>query len=88
MCSAEVVKGFYEGCRSFIGVDGCHLRNGTPEILLGAIGKDGNDQMFLVAWAIEEGETKETWTWFLTHLLDAMGDLKEHCVISCQIDRR
>jgi len=44
--------------------------------------------MFLVAWAIEEGETKETWTWFLTHLLDAMGDLKEHCVISCQIDRR
>ncbi|KAL4324646.1 hypothetical protein GQ457_11G025520 [Hibiscus cannabinus] len=32
-------------------------------VLLVAVGRDGNNQMFPVAWAIVEGEGKESWRW-------------------------
>ncbi|GKV01398.1 hypothetical protein SLEP1_g13955 [Rubroshorea leprosula] len=33
-------------------------------ILLSAIGKDGNNQMFPIAWAVVESECLESWQWF------------------------
>ena len=33
--------------------------------LLVAMGKDGNNQLFPIAWAIVQKETSETWTWFI-----------------------
>jgi len=38
-------------------------------MLLCAIGRDGNNQMFPIAWAVVEAETEESWTWFLELLL-------------------
>ncbi|CAN1161866.1 hypothetical protein LINPERHAP2_LOCUS24168 [Linum perenne] len=34
-------------------------------MLLSAIGKDGNNQMFPLAWAVTEGETTSSWKWFV-----------------------
>ncbi|KAK8574061.1 hypothetical protein V6N13_097055 [Hibiscus sabdariffa] len=41
--------------------------------LLVAIGRDGNNQMFPVAWAVVEGEGKESWKWFLTKLMQDLN---------------
>ncbi|KAF2290265.1 hypothetical protein GH714_006696 [Hevea brasiliensis] len=47
--------------------------------LLVAIGKDGNNQIFLVAWAVVEGEKEDSWMLFLQilfeefHITDGYG---------------
>jgi len=61
-------------CRPFIGVDGCHLKNKYGGQLLIAVGRDPNDQYLSIAFAVVETESKETWRWFLTNLLDDIGD--------------
>ncbi|KAK8631434.1 hypothetical protein V6N13_028222 [Hibiscus sabdariffa] len=50
-----------EGCRPFIGVDGCFLKTVSKGALLVAISRDGNNQMFSVVWVVVEGEGKESW---------------------------
>ncbi|KAL4291477.1 hypothetical protein GQ457_14G016360 [Hibiscus cannabinus] len=69
ICLAAVKQGWIEGCRSFIGVDGCFLKTVTKGALLVAVGRDANNQMFPVAWAVVEGEGKESWRWFLQKLM-------------------
>lgn len=66
-------KGFLKGCRSIIGLDGCFLKTILGGVLLCAIGKDGNNQMFPIAWAVVEIENQSCWTWFLTILLEELG---------------
>ncbi|XP_073219727.1 uncharacterized protein [Cicer arietinum] len=59
--------------------DYCHelLRsnpNSTVKVLWGMIladvGRDPNDQMLPIALAVVEGETRDSWTWFLKLLID------------------
>ena len=54
------VSGLIGGCRSFIDVDGAHLKGQYGGTLLSAIALDGNNQHFPVAWAIVSGEDQET----------------------------
>lgn len=35
--------------------------------------RDGNNQMFPIAFAVVEGETKESWAWFFKLLLEDIG---------------
>ncbi|XP_019153866.1 PREDICTED: uncharacterized protein LOC109150412 [Ipomoea nil] len=71
ICFAACKEGFVRGCRPIIGVDGCHLKGAQKGgQLLSAIGLDGDNSLFPVAFAIVEGELKETWSWFLD-LLDS-----------------
>ncbi|XP_010681440.2 uncharacterized protein LOC104896391 [Beta vulgaris subsp. vulgaris] len=53
------------GCRPILGVDGAHLKGAYLGILLTAVGKDRNNNIFPVAWAVVETESSETWCWFL-----------------------
>ncbi|CAN1768209.1 hypothetical protein LINPERHAP1_LOCUS10564 [Linum perenne] len=53
---SSLFKGFLAGCRPIIGFDGCFLKGELPGMLLSAVEKDGNDQMFPLAWAVTEGE--------------------------------
>ena len=32
--------------------------------LLAAVGRDDNDQMYPIAWAVMEGENNDSWEWF------------------------
>ena len=36
--------------------------------LLVALGRDGNNQMFPIAWAVVDKETNESWSWFIENL--------------------
>lgn len=68
VCIAALKKGWNDGCRPYIGLDGCHLKSVHKGQMLSAVGIDGNNGIYPVAWAIVESETRETWTWFLEFL--------------------
>lgn len=59
-----------EHCRHMIGLDGCRFYKGE---LLTAIGRDVNNQMFPIAWAVVEIENKDSWSWFLKQLMRDLG---------------
>ncbi|KAL9660775.1 hypothetical protein QQ045_025593 [Rhodiola kirilowii] len=77
---------FLAKCRPIISLDSCHLKGHYSGQIHSAVGRDGNDNMFPIAWAICEAETKDTWTWFIESLLLDIGMPKEHgwCFISDQ----
>lgn len=49
VCLKACKEGFMAGCRPILGVDGAHLKGAYPGILLTAVGKDGNNDIFPVA---------------------------------------
>ncbi|KAL0336303.1 UNVERIFIED_CONTAM: hypothetical protein Sradi_4842200 [Sesamum radiatum] len=53
-------KGFLEGCRPIIGLDGCFLKIVYGGQLLGC-GKGWNDNMFPIAMAVVQVENRDTW---------------------------
>ncbi|WOK94423.1 hypothetical protein Cni_G03125 [Canna indica] len=63
-------NGFLQDCRPIIGFDGCFLKTFLGGQLLSAIGVDGNNQIFLIAWAVVEGENYDAWKWFLGLFFD------------------
>ncbi|KAL0364455.1 UNVERIFIED_CONTAM: hypothetical protein Sangu_0543100 [Sesamum angustifolium] len=65
--------GFLEGCSPFLGFDGCHLKGPFGGVLLAAIGLDGNNGLFPVAFAVVESECKESWTFFFENLSMLVG---------------
>ena len=73
VCLSAIRDGFVAGCRPMIGLDGCHLKGPYGGQMLHAVGKDGNEGMYPIAFAVVEAETKDSWTWFLTHLTEAIG---------------
>lgn len=62
------IECFVRGCRPFIGLDGCFLKGRYGGCCLSIIALDVNNDIFSIAFYIYEGETKETWTEFLTIL--------------------
>ncbi|XP_059461917.1 uncharacterized protein LOC132190910 [Corylus avellana] len=73
-----IKKGFLEGCRPVIGVDGCFLKGPFKGQLLSAVGRDGNYNMYPIAFAVVEAETKDSWIWFLETLVSDLGTHARH----------
>lgn len=38
-----------------------------------ATGRDGNNQMFPIAWAVVEAKNESCWRWFFTILFEELG---------------
>jgi hypothetical protein len=51
-CVNAARLGFLEGCRPFIGLDGCFIKLTTGAQILVATGRDGNNNMYPIAWAV------------------------------------
>ncbi|XP_058783089.1 uncharacterized protein LOC131657741 [Vicia villosa] len=83
-CFDGCKKGFTNGCRPFVGVDGCHLKTKYGGQLLIAVGRDANDQYFPLAFGLVENETKESWKWFIQLLLEDIGQERRYVFISDQ----
>ncbi|KAL9688629.1 hypothetical protein QQ045_033052 [Rhodiola kirilowii] len=79
-------RGFLAGCRPLLSLDACHLKGAYNGQIHAAVGRDGNDNMFPIAYAICESESKHTWRWFLQNLLMDIGNSRsdEWCFISDQ----
>nr|KAJ0219374.1 hypothetical protein LSAT_V11C300103230 [Lactuca sativa] len=85
-CFKAIKEGWKVGCRRVIGLDGSFLKGQCKGELLTAIGKDENNHVYPIAWAIVEIENKPKWQWFLEILhddLELQGGL-DLCVISDQ----
>ncbi|XP_020146808.3 uncharacterized protein [Aegilops tauschii subsp. strangulata] len=72
-CLNACKEGFLNGCRPFIGVDGCFIKLSTGQQILAATGRDGNNNIYPIAFGVVDKEDTDSWTWFLTQLKDALG---------------
>ncbi|XP_070030385.1 uncharacterized protein LOC107831309 [Nicotiana tabacum] len=73
VCFEAFKKGWLDGCRKIIGFDGCFLKGACGGQLLAVVGRNGNNQMFPIAWAVVDQETKHSWSWFLGYLIDNLN---------------
>jgi hypothetical protein len=66
-------RGFLQGSRPVIFIDGCHIKTRYRGQLLCALGMDPNDCIFPIAMAAVEVEDTSSWTWFLETLKSDLG---------------
>nr|GEX23002.1 hypothetical protein [Tanacetum cinerariifolium] len=71
--STKSVDGWLDGCRRIIGLDGCFLKHTCRGELHTALGRDANNQMYLIAWAVVKVENIKNWSWFLSLLHDDLN---------------
>ncbi|WVZ99338.1 hypothetical protein U9M48_044659 [Paspalum notatum var. saurae] len=64
ICLDACKRGFMAGCRKVVGLDGCFFKDATNGELLCAIGRDANNQMHPIAWAVRHHKNNESWDWF------------------------
>ena len=69
ICFDALKKGWKEGCRPLIGLDGSFLKGHVKGEVLVAVGKDASNQIFPIAWAVVDKENKVNWKWFLQWLV-------------------
>jgi transposase-like protein len=73
MCLEASRRGFLQGCRPVIFVDGTFIKTRYKGQLLTAVGMDPNDCIFPIAVATVEVEDTASWTWFLETLKNDLG---------------
>ncbi|KAK2654206.1 hypothetical protein Ddye_014062 [Dipteronia dyeriana] len=60
MCLGALKKGWKEGCRPILGLDGCFIKGHHVGQFLTAIRVDPNNQMYHVAYTLVESECRKT----------------------------
>ncbi|XP_070003484.1 uncharacterized protein LOC142168367 [Nicotiana tabacum] len=69
ICFAARKEGFKASCRKIVGVDSCWLKGPMYGTQLSIeVGLDANNNIFPIAYAVVEKETRDTWSWFLNYL--------------------
>ena len=63
-------------------IDGTHLFWKYKGTLLIAMGCDGNNKLFPLAFAITEGENTNSWGWFLACIRNRVTEQPGICAIS------
>ena len=56
-----------------LGIDGCFIKLTTGAQILAAIGRDGNNNIYPLAFGIVGQEDKANWCWFLHQLKICLG---------------
>ncbi|GAA0155538.1 hypothetical protein LIER_38109 [Lithospermum erythrorhizon] len=74
ICWKACIEGFKSGCRKLVGVDGCHLKTKRGGHLLVAVGIDPNNNIFPIAYGVDEVDNKKSWEWFMFHLSEDLRD--------------
>jgi hypothetical protein len=59
----------FVNCLPLVLFDGTFFLNAYHQTILLAIGRDGNNCSYLLAWAIVESENSDLWTWFIMNLV-------------------
>lgn len=72
-CFQSQKMGWKNACRQIIHLDGTFLKGRMKGQLLTAVGRDPNESMYIIAWAVVPVENKVNWEWFMELLQE---DLK------------
>ena len=72
ICLAAASTGFVY-CRPLLGLDSSHIKTAYHGVLLTATSVDALGQLFPVAYAIVDAETKENWYWFVENLRKSLS---------------
>ncbi|XP_058765308.1 uncharacterized protein LOC131638780 [Vicia villosa] len=75
VCLEACKAAFAHTCRPLIGLDACFLKGEFGGQLMAAVGKDGNNQIYPIAYAVVEAETRDSWKWFLDLLLEDLNNI-------------
>nr|GEV53934.1 hypothetical protein [Tanacetum cinerariifolium] len=70
ICLGALKRGFREGGRELLSLDGKFMRGQYPRQMLTAVGVDANNDIYPVAYGIVESKNQYSWTWFLKCLGD------------------
>ena len=57
----------------YAGLDGCFIKLSTGQQILAATGRDGNNNVFPIAFGVVDKEDGPKWTWFLNQLRVCIG---------------
>ena len=83
MSISASLAGFHTSIRPVVAVDGTFLKAKYFGTLFIAACKDGNNQIYLLAFGISDLENDASWEWFfLQKLHDAIGHIDDLFVIS------
>ena len=69
------VRAFRGFCRKVVIMDGAHLKGDFKGTILHAVAMDGNNQILPLAYGICKSESGPSWTWFMQHLYECIGDI-------------
>ncbi|XP_009140734.3 uncharacterized protein LOC103864720 [Brassica rapa] len=76
LCFAALKTSWKQHCRPVIGLDGTFLKHSMQGMILTAIGRDPNNQIYPIAWAVVSSENNDNWEWFI-HKVKVDLDLGE-----------
>ena len=82
MAIGASVRGFQQCIRPVICVDGAFLKGKYLGTLFVAVCKDGNNQIYPLAFGVGDSENDASWEWFMTKLRDAIGQIDDLVFIS------
>ena len=88
VCFEAIKTGFLEGCRPFIGVDGCFLKGPYGGVMLSAVSLDGNRGILPIAFAIVDSECTESWKFFMDCLHQCIGSENKGIPYTFMSDRQ
>ncbi|GJU46201.1 transposase, MuDR, MULE transposase domain protein [Tanacetum coccineum] len=67
--------------RPLLITDGAHLKGTYKGTNLVLVGMDGNNQIIPIATGVSQGETGESWTWFLLNFKECIGEVPNLAII-------
>ena len=70
------------------GLDGCFIKLSTGQQILAATGRDGNNNIFPIAFGVVDKEETDIWTWFLTQLRTVIGTSNKFGKYTIMSDRQ
>nr|GEV30911.1 transposase, MuDR, MULE transposase domain protein [Tanacetum cinerariifolium] len=76
------IHSFLTNMRPLLITDGAHLKGTYKGSNLVLVGMDGNNQIIPIATCVSQGETKESWTWFLLKLKECIGEVPNLAIIT------
>lgn len=73
ICFEPLRRTWKKCCRPVIGLDGAFLKWELKGEILSAVGRDAENRIYPIAWAVVRGENKDSWEWFMKKLTIDLG---------------
>ena len=82
MALEPCIRGFNSLIRPVVAVDGTFLKGSYLGTMFVAVCKDGNNQIYPLAWGIADSENDTSWEWFMVKLRGVIADHQNLVFIS------